>query len=154
MMEEQETMPQLLPVIAREVSMEASVTHFRMASKHNNLSEMWDEWHGCGKWSEDIHGGIKGRNKKYGPKWRRMSSITNQHHSRTKRIIDAIALNACRNKVPVSEVINGYEDAFAQCNRSVAAFVKFLQDTGSIPRQKSRGKTASPTGVNQAADVI
>ena len=43
---------------------------YRMVKKHKTLDDMWDEWHGLGHF-EDAVGGIKGRNKQFGAKWRR-----------------------------------------------------------------------------------
>lgn len=40
-----------------------------MRSKHTRLSDLWDEWHGEGRF-QDPCGGIHGRDLKHGAKWR------------------------------------------------------------------------------------
>lgn len=59
-----------------------------LEAKHTCLSDLWDEWHGEGKFY-DSHGGFAGREKALkGASWRK--HIRQAQHSRTKRTIDAI----------------------------------------------------------------
>jgi len=55
-----------------------------MRLKHKRRMDLWDEWHGEGKF-EDPHGGIHGRDIKHGNEWRQHTSA--HHHSRTKHIV-------------------------------------------------------------------
>ena len=45
----------------------ACTAPYTMKRKHNSLSDMWDEWHGNGEFS-DSDGGVLGRIEKYGSK--------------------------------------------------------------------------------------
>jgi Transcriptional activator of glycolytic enzymes len=57
---------------------ESKLSNYRMSKKHKTLEDMWDEWNGTGRF-EDNFGGIKGRNKKCGSKWRKHLEV--QHYS-------------------------------------------------------------------------
>ena len=135
-------MPMLkLPKEKNDLVLDTSVTHCGMAQRHSCLSDLWDEWHGIGKWGSDSHGGIKGRNKDYGPKWRKNGCFSQQHCSRTKRTVEAIEREAESTGVSVAEIIDNYEGAFSNGNNSVANFVAYLQQSGAVAVRKSRGKT-------------
>jgi hypothetical protein len=56
---------------------------FRMVKKHKTLADMWNEWHSTGPFADDI-GGIKGRNKQLGAKWRK--HLEAQHYSRGQSV--------------------------------------------------------------------
>ena len=133
--------PLRLPKEKNDYITDTTITHYRMAAKHLSLSDLWDEWHGLGKWDGDQHGGIKGRNDKHGTKWRTANGFSHQHYSRSKRIIDAIEKESARQNAPISTVIEEFESAFNECNCSTANFVGYLQQSGVIAVRKSRGKT-------------
>jgi Centromere DNA-binding protein complex CBF3 subunit, domain 2/Transcriptional activator of glycolytic enzymes len=110
---------------------------FRMENKHKRLTALWDEWHGTGDFVDDF-GGVKGRDKKHGSKWRR--HINNMHHSRTKRVVEAIECFASQSEIHPSEACSMLQAAFESVNCSIANFVEKCQDEGLIPKKKARGK--------------
>jgi hypothetical protein len=58
-----------------------------MKPKHSNLESLYKEWYGLGEF-DDSFGGVDGRNKMYGSKWR--SHIDCQYYSRAMRVVQAI----------------------------------------------------------------
>ena len=76
--------------------------YYRMVKRHLSLEDMWDEWHGTGRFSDEV-GGIQGRNKLFGPKWRKHLNM--QHYSRTKFVVTAVSNFAKNNKLKITEAI-------------------------------------------------
>ena len=112
---------------------------FRMTPKHKNVSEMLDEWHGRGRFS-DSHGGIAGRDEKHKAKWRK--HLDQQHHSRTKRCIYAIKAYAALNKLPIEEAVGQLQGVCEQIGHSVSNVVRHMQSAGILVKNKARGKKA------------
>lgn len=120
---------------------------FSMIHKHHSLSDLADEWFGTGKF-EDAYGGIQGRNKLYGKKWRRHFK-DKQLYSRTSRVIQAIETLAAREGLPIPGAVAQLENVFSKCNRSVANMVKWLQNNGLLATGKSRGTHKKKSGISQ-----
>ena len=59
-----------------------------MKYKHLTLSSLYDEWFGGGEFATDHHGGIEGRNKEFGTKWRK--HLNQMQYSRAMRCVKAI----------------------------------------------------------------
>ena len=113
---------------------------FQMANKHQQLTDLWDEWNGLGRF-EDAYGGVHGRDLKYGKKWRR--HISSHQHSRHRRVVFGVKVYADRHQLTVQEAIVQLEDKWTQCRGSAANFVTYLQSIGAIEKKKSRGKFKS-----------
>jgi hypothetical protein len=101
-----------------------------MKPKHSNLKSLYKEWYGLGEF-DDSFGGVDGRNKMCGSKWR--SHIDCQHYSRPMRVVQAIDGFSWR------EAVNELEPVFQEANKSLANMVKKLQEKGIISKGKTRG---------------
>jgi hypothetical protein len=95
---------------------------------------LYKEWYGLGEF-DDSFGGVDGRNKMYGSKWR--SHIDHEHYSRAVRVVQAIEMTAKANHCSWREAFNEREPVFQEANKSLANMVKKLQEKGII----SKGKT-------------
>ena len=115
---------------------------YKFRYRHNTLQSLWEEWNGKGEFS-DSFGGIEGRNKAFGKKWR--SSFTGsmkQHYSRLSRIVQAVLAFAESSGVSCPEdAVARLEDVFTKCNRSLPGMVKACQAMGLLRKKASRGKT-------------
>lgn len=113
--------------------------NYRMVKKHKSLDEMWDEWHGTGRFADDI-GGIKGRNKHFGAKWRK--HIEGQHYSRTKCIIDALNNYAENNQLKVEEATAVMNKWFVDppVSSSLTKMKQLCVEKGLLKKGKLRGK--------------
>lgn len=134
---------------------EQSPTHvdhisFRMATKHQRLSDLWDEWHGEGK-CEDSYGGTHGRDLKFGKAWRKHLSA--HQYSRTNRIIYGIKVYADVHKTCVPEAIERLQQHWDMSKNSVSNFVKYLQAIGAVEKKKVRGKAKSMMSVGGVVAV-
>ena len=112
---------------------------YRMVKKHKTLDDMWDEWHGVGHF-EDAVGGIKGRNKQFGAKWRR--HLEGQHYSRTKHIVEAIAKYAEDNKLKIREACAIMNDWYTEAtvSQSLTKMKQLCINKGLLKKGKQRGK--------------
>jgi Transcriptional activator of glycolytic enzymes len=113
-----------------------------MIPKHQSLLGLWNEWHGLDDFADEF-GGVLGREKQFGSKWRNKGKVNHQHFSRTKRIIQAIDYKCERDKMRPLEVIEEWEKQFSErSNCSVSNFVKTLKDLGYITERAPRYKKA------------
>jgi hypothetical protein len=106
-----------------------------MKPKHSSLSSQYKEWYGHDEFDDDF-GGVDGRNKMYGCKWR--THIDRQHYSRAMRIVQAIDVTAQQNSVSWQEAVAELEPICQEANRSLANMVKKLQEKGIIGKGKTR----------------
>ncbi len=113
---------------------------FTMVPKHKTLQEMWNEWHGKGKY-KDSHGGIAGRNIKFGPKWRQ--HLPTGRYSRTSRIIKMIESKSQADKCSIKKTLEKLQPLFDECHCRLAVMVTKCQELGYIPKQKPRGRKRS-----------
>jgi hypothetical protein len=112
-----------------------------MVTRHKSLADLWEEWHGVGTYY-DAFGGIKGRDEKLGSKWRK--HLNAQHHSRTKRVVEAIEKHSERFD-SVETAIGFLEDLYqTTCKKSVSLMVTACQAKGLLAKKKPRGKQSSP----------
>jgi hypothetical protein len=107
-----------------------------MKPKHSNLESLYKEWYGLGEF-DDSFGGVDGRNKMYGSKWR--SHIDRQHYSRAMRVVQANEMTAKANGCSWSKTVNELEPVFLEANKSIANMVKKLQEKGIISKGKTQG---------------
>jgi hypothetical protein len=113
---------------------------YRMRSKYDSLGHVWREWNGIDEFADE-YGGIKGRNKCYGSKWRK--HLNKQQYSRHNRIIKGIENYAKLKKVSDVEAVTQLNDVYvAVCGTSASTMVKYLQSHGFLQKGKSRGKQA------------
>jgi len=127
----QQDTPQVAPVRNNGPNIKRC-TSYRMVHKHKSLVSMWNEWHGLQDF-EDKFGGIVGRNKLYGKKWR--GHLNYQQYSRTSRIIKAIKKHS-EEGGNLADMDEWYRNA----NCSLPNYVEVLQTKGLIPKKAARGK--------------
>ena len=108
-----------------------------MIPRHQTLEDMWNEWHGLSDFHDPL-GGINGRNKEFGTKWRK--HLQPLQYSRTARVIDAIVKYATDNEVPWGNAIEALEPTFQECKGSVANMVLACQAKGLLSKKAPRGK--------------
>ena len=101
---------------------------------------MWNEWHGKGKYA-DSHGGIAGRNDKFGPKWRK--HLPTGHYSRTSRIIKMIESKSQVDGCSIEQTLAELQPIFVECEHRLAGMVAKCQELGYIMKQKPRGRKRS-----------
>lgn len=112
---------------------------YRMVKRHLSLEDMWCEWHGTGRFADDV-GGIKGRNKLFGAKWRKHLEV--QHYSRTKCIIDAIKKHSDKNSLRIAETIAVMEAWWkeAPVSMSLTKMKHLCIEKDLLKKGKMRGK--------------
>lgn len=109
---------------------------YRMTPNHSSLMNVWNEWFGLDKYEDDF-GGIEGRNKKFGSKWRK--HLQQSSYSRNCRLIKGISDYAKEQNCQPEEVIAEWEPLFVSCKSSVANMVRALQKAEKITKKASRG---------------
>ncbi|CAB9505619.1 hypothetical protein SEMRO_237_G095350.1 [Seminavis robusta] len=126
---------------------------YRMTQKHLLLKELVDEWLGEGKFgkkedgSKEEYGGIQGRDKLFGTKWR--PHLNKKHISRTKMTYDALVAYGDRHGLCLNDVCDRLQETYATtCKCSVANFVEWAKKPSNDGREapllatgKSRGRT-------------
>ena len=117
--------------------------HYRMVQRHRTLADVWDEWHGIGKFADEYNG-IDGRNKLFKAKWRK--HLNGMLYSRTSRLIKALDDFASSQLKSVRECIAELEPLFATQKHSVANMVDYFKQQGIIGKKRSRGKQSATRG--------
>ena len=117
-----------------------SVRPFSMVPNHKTLEDMWNEWHGEGKYA-DSDGGIAGRNKELGSKWRK--HLPTQHYSRTSRIIKMIESKRQVDGCSIEQTLAELQPIFVECEHRLAGMVIKSQELGYITKQEPRGQKRS-----------
>ena len=112
---------------------------FRLPSKPQSLRELWEVWFGVGD-NYCAHGGVEGRNKKFGAKWRK--HIQPAYYSRCCRTIKGIQKYALESHEMHDDAIAKLESLFNECNNSVFNFVEVMQERGYLKKAAKRGKQA------------
>ena len=116
------------------------ITSYRLPSKPLSLEDLWNSWHGCGQ-HHCQHGGVIGRNKKFGAKWRK--HIPPAHYSRCCRSVKAIEAYAKDKRIKVEEAVAHLDPIFQEeCGKSVYNFVEKMQEQGMLKKAAKRGKQA------------
>jgi hypothetical protein len=135
--------PQPMDTDNAESTTEPSEIHskFMLRPKHQSLLTMWEEWHGIDDFA-DGYGGVAGRDKRYGNKWRK--HLDNNSYSRNKRIIAGIQKHSENNRQnPLISIETQLDNIFKNhCNCSPQRMVNYMQDTGLVPKRKNRGRLA------------
>jgi hypothetical protein len=117
---------------------EGTYQSYKMIFKHQHLQSLYDEWHGTGEFADSL-GGIEGRNKKFGTKWRK--HLSQMQYSRSMRIVKAIKNYAEENTMTEAEACEQLQLHYEACNRSPAKFVDWCKSQGMVERSiKPRGR--------------
>jgi Transcriptional activator of glycolytic enzymes len=123
-----------------------------MVPKHTTLIALWNEWNGLEEYS-NVFGGVAGREKTFGPKWRNRGMVNMQHFSRTKRIVEAIRERSTSKQISPLEVVAEWEHHFQTIsNCSVSNFVKALKQLGCIKERAPRFKKKNNTGTKATTE--
>ena len=115
---------------------------YRLPSKPQSLRDLWDAWYGVNS-NHCAYGGVEGRNKKFGAKWRK--HIPPAHYSRCCRTIKAIQKFALEKHQRNEDAIETLESMFHECSYSVYNFVDVMQEKGYLKKAAKRGKQAIAT---------
>ena len=121
----------------RAPSQQSRFLKYTMVQKHMFLRDLLDEWYGEGLYKDGI-GGIRGRDKTFGPKWRQ--HISQAHHSRTKRVVLGMESYAKERNIAVRLAAEELQQEYVEAKCSVSKFVKVLQDKGAVKKLGARGK--------------
>ena len=130
----------LLPTITQDEfeSTNSRTARLNMVPKHRTLTDLWDEWHGVGRF-EDQHGGVKGRETKFKNKWRK--HINNAFFCRTKQCVFGIKVYADAHKMSTSDALEALQKEHVECGCSVANLMRRFQANGTLQKKGSRGRT-------------
>jgi Transcriptional activator of glycolytic enzymes len=104
---------------------------------------LYEEWFGLGM-HDDGKGGVAGRNKAFGSKWRK--HLDRQHYSRTSRIIQAIEMVMANNHCTWQHAVAEIEPLWKDSNRSLSKMVLKLQEKGYIAMKQKRGTKRKSCG--------
>jgi Centromere DNA-binding protein complex CBF3 subunit, domain 2/Transcriptional activator of glycolytic enzymes len=111
---------------------------FVLRAKHNTLADVWNEWFGQAEFTDGF-GGVAGRNSRFGGKWRKEAQCLDaSQYSRTQRLVKAITQQSTERKVQPEEIVAEWESLFQESNRSLATFVRALQNLNYIGKRKTR----------------
>jgi len=109
-----------------------------MTPRHKNLRDLWDEWHGLGRF-QDSYGGIKGREELFKNKWRK--HVNNAFFCRTKQCVFGIKVCADAHKMPIPEALDVLQKEHVDSGCSVANLMRRFQANGMLQKKNSRGRT-------------
>jgi Transcriptional activator of glycolytic enzymes len=115
---------------------------YRMKPKHKSLTDLYAEWVGEGDFMDEF-GGIEGRNKRFGAKWRR--HLVPYIYSRTERSVKGIRAFAQQQDIPIYDACERLQDSFVRCKYSVANLVSYFISAGLLTKKKPRGKINNET---------
>jgi hypothetical protein len=111
---------------------------YRMKPKHKLLSQLYDEWIGEGDF-HDGYGGIEGRNKEFGSRWRK--HLTAYVYSRTERTIKGIRAYAqCHNNMDPHEACRQLQEIFEKERCCISNMVSYFTSNGYLKKKQPRGK--------------
>jgi Transcriptional activator of glycolytic enzymes len=116
---------------------------YRMKPKHRSLTDLYAEWVGDGEFA-DGYGGISGRNKRFGARWRK--HLVSYIYSRTERTVKGIMAFAEQEDITVYDACERLQESFVKCKYSVANFVVYLTSVGLLTKKKPRGKRNNSNG--------
>lgn len=108
-----------------------------MKPKHKSLLDLWCEWHGEAPFY-DKHGGVVGRDEKFGTKWRK--GMNPQQYSRTKRVVDGIMQKAKMEGKTCASAAVELDVLFQDEKCSVGKMVEAMKEAGLLEKKKPRGR--------------
>jgi hypothetical protein len=117
-------------------------TQFRLTHKPRTLSEVWDEWHGLGDFSDPL-GGVEGRNARYGPRWRK--HINGMAYSRFMRTVQAIKAYSEEQGMDTFDACAELQGKFLECKLSLGKFVEVCKANHLLPTLGARGRSKKST---------
>jgi Transcriptional activator of glycolytic enzymes len=110
---------------------------YRMKPKHRSLTDLYAEWVGEGDFADEF-GGIEGRNKRFGARWRKQ--LVPYIYSRTERTVKGIRAFAVQEDITVYDACERMQEHFVKCKYSVANLVGYFTSVGLLTKKKPRGK--------------
>ena len=112
---------------------------YKLSMKHASLTSVWNEWFGFDEFKDD-YGGINGRNKLHGSKWRKHINAT--AYSKLSQLIKGIQQYAGEHNMRPEDVIDEWNSLFVEAKLSVSNLVKAMQASGKFKKLKPRGAIA------------
>ncbi|KAG7371290.1 centromere DNA-binding like protein [Nitzschia inconspicua] len=109
---------------------------FIMHPKHASIHNMYCEWHGISPFA-DPQGGVVGRNKAHGKKWRK--EFNPNHYSRTSRIMKAVDRIISSDNLTWQNAVARLEPLYDRSGKSLSKMVDLLVDEGLLAKGKARG---------------
>ncbi|KAG7363905.1 glycolytic enzyme transcriptional activator [Nitzschia inconspicua] len=109
---------------------------FIMHPKHASIHNMYCEWHGISPFA-DPQGGVVGRNKTHGNKWR--NEFNPNHYSRTSRIMKAVDHIISSDNLTWQNAVARLEPLYDRSGKSISKMVELLVDEGLLTKGKLRG---------------
>ncbi|CAB9527252.1 hypothetical protein SEMRO_1965_G308250.1 [Seminavis robusta] len=122
---------------------------YALTLKHSCLQDVHDEWFGSGKFADDAFGGIDGRNRLHGAKWRK--HLDNGLFSYNKRLVEGVMYQSKLRKCQPDEVIREWEVLFEKQSFSVGNMVKYLQSQSLLKVGKPRGASLAKLKAKEKA---
>jgi Transcriptional activator of glycolytic enzymes len=113
---------------------------YRMRPKHRYLTSLYDEWMGFGEFSDE-YGGIEGRNKKHGARWRK--HLTPHIYSRTARTVDGIRAYAAEQGMDIHDACATLQTHYEARKCSVANMVNYFMEINILDKKMRRGKAVN-----------
>lgn len=112
--------------------------------KYYSLRQLYEQWYGEGDFDDGI-GGIAGRDKRYGPKWRK-GIIAPKQFSRMKMIMQGIrSIREAEMDLDDRDAVRDLEPKFKELKYSITNMAKYLQEAGHVKKQSPRGKSKRPS---------
>ena len=122
-----------------QVSIEEA-SMFTMRPRHKTLESLYCEFHGYSSaygHPGDALGGIYGRDRRFGPKWRK--HFNRQAFSRANRIVTFLDRWKDGRQISAIEAVAQFEPMWQDCKCSTATMVKLLQKKELLGVGKARG---------------
>jgi hypothetical protein len=125
----------------------------QLASYHDSVKDLWDEWHGTGNYTDiPCPGGFEQLERTVGSQWRRSyNTAANIRFSKLQRIVKAVKQRVARDDPHnLATVIAEYDVLWADANANPSNMVKDLQECGDISRKARKKKSAVPSPTSTA----
>jgi hypothetical protein len=106
--------------------------------KYNLLLDLWEEWHGLGRFADDdLVGGFAKLEEELKSKWRK--HLDSQHVSRIKRIVVGIKERMHSQCETFEEAMEHLETIFQEEACSISNMVSWMQRAGLLEKRAQRG---------------
>jgi len=107
-----------------------------------SLHEVYEEWYGLGDFDDGM-GGVAGRDKKFGNKWRK--HVESNHYSRSKGVVAAIEECSKQKRILPADACSELQMSYLAVKCSIGLFRSHCQNIGLLPKGKRRGRKSKNT---------
>ena len=112
---------------------------FKLSTKRASLLSVWNEWFGVDEVKDD-YGGVNGRNKLHGSKWRKHVNAT--AYSKLSQLIKGIQQYAAKHHMQPEDVVAEWNPMYVEAKLSVSNLVKAMQASGKFKKLTPCGAIA------------